>query len=220
MSYQYLTVERRGAVEFVTLNRPDVRNAFNEHVIAELTAWAANDVPIIAALNAVKGEAATVNRRRGWADDLEPALVANGVDGPTLDAMQQAVVAALPDFRRYLSDRRVTLPVYEDPRGELEKAVGKWGTPAYYVLDGDGRARFGPLRSSHLTRVPALLALLAEGHSNESIARLRHLSERTVESHVASIFRALGLEATTGVNRRVQAAVAFLNAHGGPVAAF
>jgi methylglutaconyl-CoA hydratase len=40
MSYQYLTVERRGAVEYVTLNRPDVRNAFNEHVIAELTACA------------------------------------------------------------------------------------------------------------------------------------------------------------------------------------
>lgn len=40
MSYQFLSVERRGAVEYVTLNRPDVRNAFNEHVIAELTHWA------------------------------------------------------------------------------------------------------------------------------------------------------------------------------------
>jgi methylglutaconyl-CoA hydratase len=40
MSYQFLSVERRGAVEYVTLNRPEVRNAFNEHVIAELTAWA------------------------------------------------------------------------------------------------------------------------------------------------------------------------------------
>jgi len=40
MSYQFLTVERRGAVEYVTLNRPDVRNAFNEDVIADLTAWA------------------------------------------------------------------------------------------------------------------------------------------------------------------------------------
>ena len=40
MSYQFLSVERRGPVEYVTLNRPDVRNAFNEHVIAELTAWA------------------------------------------------------------------------------------------------------------------------------------------------------------------------------------
>ena len=40
MSYQFLAIERRGPVERVTLNRPDVRNAFNEHVIAELHAWA------------------------------------------------------------------------------------------------------------------------------------------------------------------------------------
>ena len=40
MSYQYLSIDRRGPVEYVTLNRPDVRNAFNEHVIADLTAWA------------------------------------------------------------------------------------------------------------------------------------------------------------------------------------
>src|SRR6476620_1668902 len=41
MTYQYLTSEREGSVERLMLNRPDVRNAFNEHVIAELTAWAA-----------------------------------------------------------------------------------------------------------------------------------------------------------------------------------
>ena len=40
MSYEFLSVDRRGPVEYMTLNRPDVRNAFNEHVIAELTAWA------------------------------------------------------------------------------------------------------------------------------------------------------------------------------------
>lgn len=40
MSYQFLTIERHGPVERVTLNRPDVRNAFNEHVIADLHAWA------------------------------------------------------------------------------------------------------------------------------------------------------------------------------------
>src|SRR5713101_2843056 len=41
MAYQFLLVRRDGPVEYLTLNRPDVRNAFNEHVIAELTAWAA-----------------------------------------------------------------------------------------------------------------------------------------------------------------------------------
>jgi methylglutaconyl-CoA hydratase len=41
MAYQHLLTRRDGSVEYLTLNRPDVRNAFNEQVIAELTAWAA-----------------------------------------------------------------------------------------------------------------------------------------------------------------------------------
>lgn len=69
---------------------------------AELEAWGRNAVPIASALNAIKGETSLVNRRRGWTDDLEPALAANNVDRSTLDAMQSAVVASFPDFRRYL----------------------------------------------------------------------------------------------------------------------
>jgi methylglutaconyl-CoA hydratase len=38
--FQYLTTRRDGGVAHLTLNRPDVRNAFNDEVIAELTAWA------------------------------------------------------------------------------------------------------------------------------------------------------------------------------------
>jgi methylglutaconyl-CoA hydratase len=40
MGYAYLSIAHQGPVERLTLNRPDVRNAFNEHVIAELTEWA------------------------------------------------------------------------------------------------------------------------------------------------------------------------------------
>lgn len=39
MSYTFLTTRREGAIERLALNRPDVRNAFNEHVIDELTRW-------------------------------------------------------------------------------------------------------------------------------------------------------------------------------------
>src|SRR5436309_14834798 len=41
MAYEFLLIERKGAIEYLTLNRPDVRNAFNEQVIAELAEWAA-----------------------------------------------------------------------------------------------------------------------------------------------------------------------------------
>ena len=46
MTDQFITTRRDGPVEFLTLNRPDVRNSFNEHVIDQLTRWAertAND---------------------------------------------------------------------------------------------------------------------------------------------------------------------------------
>lgn len=41
MAYQHLLTRRDGAVERLTLNRPDVRNAFSDTMIAELSAWAA-----------------------------------------------------------------------------------------------------------------------------------------------------------------------------------
>jgi methylglutaconyl-CoA hydratase len=39
-SYEYLAVERRDGVERLVLNRPAVRNAFNERVVEELREWA------------------------------------------------------------------------------------------------------------------------------------------------------------------------------------
>ena len=68
---------------------------------AELAAWDTVAVPLASALNAFKGEANTLNRRRGWDDSLDPALFTNNVDRDTLAAMQEAVVASLPDFARY-----------------------------------------------------------------------------------------------------------------------
>jgi pepF/M3 family oligoendopeptidase len=76
---------------------------------AELRAWEGAAVPLAAALNGAKGEAIVVNRRRGWTDALEPALFTNNVDRTTLDAMTEAVVASLPDFRRFLRAKALLL---------------------------------------------------------------------------------------------------------------
>lgn len=40
MNFRFLQSRREGPVEHLTLNRPEVRNAFNDAVIAELTEWA------------------------------------------------------------------------------------------------------------------------------------------------------------------------------------
>jgi methylglutaconyl-CoA hydratase len=40
MAFTHLLVRRDGPVEHLTLNRPDVRNAFNEDMIGELSEWA------------------------------------------------------------------------------------------------------------------------------------------------------------------------------------
>jgi len=69
---------------------------------AELMAWPQVAVSCAAAINAVKGEATIVNRRRRWTDPLEASLFANAVSRPTFDAMQAAVTDALGDFRRWM----------------------------------------------------------------------------------------------------------------------
>ena len=76
---------------------------------AELEAWDTVAVPLAAALNAFKGGANVLNRRRGWRDSLDPALFNNNVDHETLAAMQEAVIASLPDFARYSRAKAVVL---------------------------------------------------------------------------------------------------------------
>jgi methylglutaconyl-CoA hydratase len=40
MSYKHLIAGRDNAIEYLTLNRPEVRNAFNAEMVAELSRWA------------------------------------------------------------------------------------------------------------------------------------------------------------------------------------
>ena len=60
-------------------------------------------------------------------------------------------------------------------------------------------------------RERTVLAALAEGRSNQSIAALLFLSEASVEKHITSIFQKLGLEPDGEGNRRVLAAIAHIS---------
>jgi DNA-binding NarL/FixJ family response regulator len=68
----------------------------------------------------------------------------------------------------------------------------------------------GPLAQLS-TRERAVLALMAEGHTNHGIADELEITPSGVEKHVASIFGKLGLPPAESAHRRVLAVVAFLN---------
>jgi oligoendopeptidase F len=101
-----LTGDLDGTAEPITVLRghatsPDAdlrRRAYR----AEVAAWETVGVPMAACLNGLKGEAVTINRRRGWGDALAPALFSNAVERPALEAMQAAATESFPDFRRFL----------------------------------------------------------------------------------------------------------------------
>jgi oligoendopeptidase F len=112
----------------------------------ELEAWDTVGVACAAALNSIKGEANSVNARRGWADPLEPVLHANSVSRAALDAMQAAVVSALPAWRRYLqakarllgsSGRGGGLPWWDlfAPVGDPSVAAIDWDEAAATVTE-------------------------------------------------------------------------------------
>lgn len=77
-----------------------------------------------------------------------------------------------------------------------------------------------PRRADPVARLTAkereVLTLVAEGHSNATIADLLGTNVRTVETHIGRIFTKLGLESSAATHRRVLAVLAHLRAGASP----
>jgi DNA-binding NarL/FixJ family response regulator len=72
-------------------------------------------------------------------------------------------------------------------------------------------SRIGRRPIDRLTRRQLeVLSLMAEGHSNASIARLCYISEKAVVQHTSQIYDRLDLPNDAAIHRRVQAVVIFL----------
>jgi len=81
---------------------PTVRKAAYD---AEMAIWPTVAPVCAAAMNAVKGEANVVNRRRGWESPLDASLFSNSVSRATFDAMQQAITDSLVDMRGWMRSK-------------------------------------------------------------------------------------------------------------------
>lgn len=60
-----------------------------------------------------------------------------------------------------------------------------------------------------------VLALMAEGHDNSTIAQRLFITDNAVHKHVGGIFLKLGLPAGDSGHRRVRAVLTYLRRHGG-----
>jgi DNA-binding NarL/FixJ family response regulator len=110
-----------------------------------------------------------------------------------------------------LKDRVADLPALAD----AVRRVGSGGSVLDPVVVSQlvGRPRRGHDALDDLTeREREVLALMAEGRSNQAIADRLVITERTVEKHVNGIFAKLRLAASPVDHRRVLAVLAYLRA--------
>jgi DNA-binding NarL/FixJ family response regulator len=117
-----------------------------------------------------------------------------------------------PGFGYLLKDRVLHLDQFDDAL----RRVADGGS----AIDPEiVRSLVGAHQSSALDsltpRELEVLALVAEGHSNASLAAALSLSERTVMAHMRSVFTKLGLVDDGTTHRRVLAVVTYLGSRQG-----
>ena len=113
--------------------------------------------------------------------------------------------------RAYLLKERVTDP------GQLESAIRTVVSGGSYVDSVVVERVLAASAERASERVDALtprgiqvIGLIAQGKSNEAVARELNISRRAVERHVNAIFSRLGIEESPDVSRRVMAVLIYL----------
>ena len=93
--YAHLLSERTGSIERLTLNRPEVRNAFNDATVAELLAWAkatAADASVRAVVISGRGPVFCAGADAAWmASTIERTRAENTADARVAADMYRAI---------------------------------------------------------------------------------------------------------------------------------
>ena len=92
---------------------------------AENVAWEAVKETLAACLNGIKGEANTLNKRRGRKDAVHASLDAARIDRTTLEAMLEAMRDSFPMFRRYFKAKARKLGKEQLAWWDISAPMGK-----------------------------------------------------------------------------------------------
>ena len=198
---------------------------FREGLVRLLTelghqvAAAVGDAPaLLASIDHDPPELAIVDVRMPLQQELDGAQAANVIraQNPTVGLLLLSQHIELrhcldligtPGFGYLLKDRVLRLEEFDDA---LRRVATGGVALDPEVVQALVATRQAPAVSRLTARETEVLALVAQGHSNTAIGAMLKLSERTVETHMRSIFGKLDLYDDGTTHRRVRAVVTYL----------
>ncbi|MEO7043313.1 MAG: TlpA disulfide reductase family protein [Gemmatimonadaceae bacterium] len=102
-------------------------------------------------------------------NDLSARLARSGV--PVITVIDEANASSA--LSAFLREKNVAVPTYLDTWHEASQAFNQWGTPSYYVVDGDGRIRFNETNSADEALARAEAVRLAYSQQDGAMAEGR-----------------------------------------------
>lgn len=184
----------------------------------EVTAAVSDAPALVAAVDHHRPELAVVDVRMPSQEALDGAQAATLIrardpDVGLLLLFQQIELRhclgliGTPGFGYLLKDRVLRLDEFDDA---LRRVAGGGVALDSDVVQALVLTRQSPALARLTGRETEVLALVAQGHSNTAIGTTLGLSERTVETHMRSIFGKLDLYDDGTTHRRVRAVVTYL----------
>jgi methylglutaconyl-CoA hydratase len=202
--FAHLLSRREGDVEYVDLNRPEVHNAFNEHLIADLTSWAqqaAADSTLRAAVISGAGRSFCAGADLAWMAKMAAFTPEENLSDARTAATMFAAMDALP------------IPLIARIHGA---ALGG-GAGLAAVADiavADERATFG-FTEVKLGLIPAIIAPYVLGKIGQAAAReLFVTGRRFTAEHARDIGLINAIAAGDAVDQTVQQYLAEILANG------